>query len=281
MTPPPAATAAARLGTARRAPAQPGHRRTLRRSLSPRAARRISGSSMRATAVTGRIAAPALPRIELRLPRPSLSAVTRRIGLGGFVGGRMWIGVFAGLLLGLVFLQVSLLKLNSGISLNVERAQALERDNAGLRGSLAQLDAGQRIQDVAGALGMVMPGAGAVCYLDARTHGACSGGDAAAASTATDPAQTTAPPAPTGAAVVDTGQPSAQTTGTTTPATATPPSTATQAPATQTQGTAPTAQAPAQPQGVTAPTSAPAPTPAPAAAPATTGSGGVSAPVGG
>jgi len=275
MTPPPAATAAARLGSStRRAPAQPGHRRTLRRSLSPRAARRISGPSLRATAAAGRIAAPALPRIELRLPRISIGAVTRRFGLGGFVGGRMWIGVFAGLLLGLVFLQVSLLKLNSGISLNVERAQALERDNAGLRASLAQLDAGQRIQDVAGALGMVMPGAGAVCYLDARTHGACSGGDAAAAATATDPAQTTAPPAPTGAAVVDTGQPSSQTMGTTTPATTAAPQ-QTQVPATnQTQpAAAPTTQAPGQTQATAAPTSS--------AAPATTANGGVSAPVGG
>ncbi|HEY5144644.1 MAG TPA: hypothetical protein VII98_14190 [Solirubrobacteraceae bacterium] len=275
MTPPPAASAAARLPAGRRAPAQPGHRRTLHRSLAPRAARRISGPSPAA----GGIGAPALPRIDLRLPRLSPAAITRRIGLGGFVGGRMWIGVFAGLLLGLVFLQVSLLKLNSGISLNVERAQALERDNAALRGSLSQLDAGQRIQDVAGALGMVMPGAGAVCYLDARTRGACSGGDAAAASTATDPAQTTAPPPPTGAAVVDTGQPSAQSTGTTTPATtttsapaATQPQGATQGPATQTQ-----APAPAQTQGAAAPTA----TQAPAGAPATTANGGVSAPVGG
>ncbi len=273
MTPPPAATAAARLGGARRSPAQPGHRRTLRRSLSPRSARRVSGPSLRVTAAAGGVAAPALPRIDLRLPRLSPGAITRRIGLGGFVGGRMWIGVFAGLLLGLVFLQVSLLKLNSGISLNVQRAQALERDNAGLRASLAQLDAGQRIQDVAGALGMVMPGAGAVCYLDARTRGACSGGDAAAAAAATDPAQTTAPPAPTGAAAVDTGQPSVQT-----GAAATTPATQTQAPAAQTPGTAPTAQAPVQTQGTPAP--AATPTPAPAALPATTANGGVSAPAG-
>ena len=270
MTPPPAASAAARLGTGRRAPAQPGHRRTLRRSLSPRSARRVSGPSARSAAAGAQALAPALPRIDLRLPRVSPRALTGRIGLGGFVGGRMWIGVFAALLLGLVFLQVSLLKLNSGISVNVERAQALERQNASLRGALSQLDAGQRIQDVAGALGMVMPGAGAVCYLDARTRGACSGGDAAAASNATDPAQTTAPPAPTGAAVVDTGQPTPQSTGTTTPATVQQPA---QAPATQQQS-----QSPAQPQA-TPPT--PTAAPAPAATPAAAANGGAAAPVGG
>ena len=37
---------------------------------------------------------------------------------------------------------------------------------------------------------MVMPGAGAVCYLDARRSGACSGGDPAAAASAVDPAPT-------------------------------------------------------------------------------------------
>ena len=41
-------------------------------------------------------------------------------------------------LLGLVFLQVSLLKLNTAISVNVERSAKLERDNAQARASISQ-----------------------------------------------------------------------------------------------------------------------------------------------
>ena len=72
--------------------------------------------------------------------------------------GRGLIGVLACALLGLVFLQVSLLKLHTGITQNMERAQVLERDNAVRRAAISKLDAGRRIEDVAGKLGMVMPG---------------------------------------------------------------------------------------------------------------------------
>jgi hypothetical protein len=258
MTPPPAATAAGRITGP--APAA-GHRRRVRQGAAPRAPRRVSGPSRpRAARAAG--PAVALPRpSRLRLPRPSLPRVRpehARAGAAraaGLLSGRALIVALAGLLLGLVFLQVSLLKLNTQISQNVERAAVLERANAGTRAEIARLDAGRRIQDVAAQLGMVMPGAGALCYLDARRPGSCTGGDPAAAASAVDPAATTAPPLPEDVAAAEATAPAAD------PA----------APATEPAAAAPEPAAPATEPAAAAPESAaPATEPAVAPAPATT-----------
>jgi hypothetical protein len=174
--------------------------------------------------------------------------------VAGLLRGRALIVALAAMLLGLVFLQVSLLKLNTQISQNVERAAVLERANAGTRAEIARLDAGRRIQDVAAQLGMVMPGAGALCYLDARRPGACTGGDPAAAASAVDPAATTAPPLPEDAAAAEAAEPAVD------PAAVAAPEPVAAAPATE-----PAAAAPAP-----APEVEPAPAAAPAPAPATT-----------
>lgn len=188
MTPPPAATAAPRAGGLRRTGA-----RIPRRVSGPA---RSSAASRTARASGGALALPRgleLPRVS---PRALAASAARRVRAA--LGGRGLIVVLAGMLLGLVFLQVSLLKLNTGISQNVEAAHELERGNAALRTTISRLDAGQRIQDAAAGLGMVMPGPGSVCYLDARRGGPCSGGDPAAADSVADapPAQPAAAPAP-------------------------------------------------------------------------------------
>lgn len=178
MTPPPAATIAGRrpAATKRRAPSSrapsraPGPRR-------PQAQRAV-----------------ALPRpLVLRLPRLSLRAIPAAIPARRLLGGRGVIAVLGALLLGLVFLQVSLLKLNTAISVNVERAAQLERDSAQARATVSKLDAGRRIQDAAGQLGMVMPAAGSICFLAAQRGGPCSGGDVAQAGAGLDPAADVAP----------------------------------------------------------------------------------------
>ena len=69
---------------------------------------------------------------------------------------------------GIVFMQVSLLKLNSGISRSVETAATLERVNAGLETEVARLSSGERIQRAAAGEDMVAPPAGDVGYLTAR-----------------------------------------------------------------------------------------------------------------
>jgi HAMP domain-containing protein len=238
--PPPAATAAPRASALRR----PGGR----------IPRRISGPVRSPSVSRTQGGALALPR-GLELPRisPRALAASAAWQLRAALGGRGLIVVLAGLLLGLVFLQVSLLKLNTRISQSVEAAHELERGNAALRTTISRLDAGQRIQDAAGGLGLVMPGPGSVCYLDARRGGPCSGGDPTAAASAADalPAQSAAP------AVTATPAPQA-----TTPA---------QQPASATVQPDPVQAQPAQPQAP-APAAAPAPIPPapvqqPAAAP--------------
>ena len=176
--PPPAATAAPRIAGTRRLGGRPGSRipRRVSGPVAPRPLRAAAGGLT-------------LPRPgDIHIPRPSAHVVGDALARAkGVFRGRGVIVLLAGMLLGLVFLQVSLLKLNTQITQNVERAQALERDNAVKRTVISRLDAGRRIQDVAGQLGMVMPGAGSVCYLDAGRAGSCSGGDPAAAASAVDP----------------------------------------------------------------------------------------------
>jgi cell division protein FtsB len=155
-------------GSTARAKARPasGHRaRTLRRSSAPRVHRRVSGPA------GGRAAAAAavLPRLHPAPLGPRLVAFATTLPDRGFVDrmvrGRVWIAVLGLLLIGLVATQVSLLKLNAGIGRSVERSAALERANGSLRAQVSQLESGERIQEQAAALGMVMPPAGQITYL--------------------------------------------------------------------------------------------------------------------
>ena len=82
--------------------------------------------------------------------------------------GRVWI-CFVGLaLMGIVAMQVSLLKLNSGIGRAVETTGTLERQNSQLEASIARLASGERIRAAADKGGMVTPAAGEVRYLRVR-----------------------------------------------------------------------------------------------------------------
>lgn len=79
--------------------------------------------------------------------------------------GRRLILLLGAALIGLVFLQVNLLRINTTMSADVEKAQMLQRDNASKRALIAQMGAGRRVEGAAGGLGMVMPAATEVCYL--------------------------------------------------------------------------------------------------------------------
>jgi hypothetical protein len=65
-------------------------------------------------------------------------------------------------------MQVSLLKMNAGISRAVETSTTFERSNAALETSIARLGSQERIRSAAVAQGMVSPPAGSVGYLTAR-----------------------------------------------------------------------------------------------------------------
>jgi cell division protein FtsL len=166
--------------SASRAKARPGAghgARTTRRSPAPRIARRVSGPGRGRAAAA---AAAVLPRPQLAPLGPRLVAFASTLPDRSFVDrmvrGRVWIGVLGLLLIGLVFTQVALLKLNSGIGSAVERAAALDRVNGELRAQVSQLESGERIQERAAALGMILPPAGQISYV--RPQG---GGDVNAA----------------------------------------------------------------------------------------------------
>jgi len=131
----------------------------------PRHARRLSGPVART------VPGVALPR---PVPRGSTGAFERLRALPDhrlvdrLLRGRAWIWLIGIMLGGIVAMQVSLLKLNAGISHSVETASTLERVNADLETEVARLSSGERIQAAAADEGMVAPPAGDVGFLTAR-----------------------------------------------------------------------------------------------------------------
>lgn len=275
--------------------------------------RRVSGPAKgrgaraaSARGATARAAAARAPQARGGLlgPRPALAGGPRGAALGSrlarravtlhdapvldrLIRGRAWIPIVAVGLMGLVFLQVSLLKLNTGIGRAVQSAGTLERQNAELRGQVSLMDSGQRVQDVAAERGMVLPAAGQVHYLHA---GKASAAGAAQSVTAPDPvaqqpvgavASSTAPggivtgtPEPAGAAATAPVQAPAATGGAATPTTTTTPGVATGSPAPATStatpgGTATSGGATTQTQNQTQ-----TQTPAQSQAPSSTGTAG-------
>jgi cell division protein FtsL len=235
---PPAATAAAR--------------DTLRARPVPRRPRRISGPA-RAPRVPSRERDP----LAVRLGRAAMRVGDARL-LDRLVRGRAWIALLAIGLMGIVFMQVSLLRLNAGISRAVTAADTLDRQNSLLRADISRLDSGERIQDVAAKLGMVLPPAGDVHYLDGRE---ADGRRAAASIRPPSPMAATANA--TASATPATGAPAAATAAATTTAPAQGAATgaAASTPAT-TQGaaTGPAASTPAQGAATGAAASTPATT---------------------
>lgn len=148
MTPPAAATAAGRTATP---PA-------------PRVPRRVSGPARQ------RPRPVAAPPVGLRVA-DRVRALPDAPFLDRLIHGRAWIGIVAVALLGIVFMQVSLLKLNAGIGADVKKVQTLERANAELRAQVSRLASGSRIQEFANGLGLVMPPADGFRYVTAGRIG--------------------------------------------------------------------------------------------------------------
>ena len=155
----------------------------------PAVARRVSGplnpqgarSEPRAPAMSGAAPSPR-PRMAsrppLRLAAGGASVVLRVAEAAMDVSGsrtmdrlvrsRGWVVIVAFGLIGIVAMQVSLLKLNAGIGRAVETVATLERGNASLRGEISRLSSGDRIQALARSRGYVMPEPADVTYLRAR-----------------------------------------------------------------------------------------------------------------
>lgn len=265
--PPPAATAAGRL----------------RGGAAPRVPRRVSGPVTRPRAGGA-------PRARARRRARGARAASAVAFLRGLpdarlldrlLRGRAWIALIAVALIGIVFMQVSLLKLNAGIGRAVTTVDTLERQNAELRADVAALDGEGRIQDVAAEAGLLLPPAGDVEYRDARRADAARAARAirapdharAAELTAPAPPSTTASAVPgvaDPAAAAPSPEPAAPGTAAAAPPAASAPTAAAPATATTAPATAPTATVPA------APTTA-----APVQGSTTTVAGAVAAPEGG
>ena len=147
MTPP--AAAAAPTVRPRRAPA-------------PRGPRRISGPARPATAPR-RPATDATDQAGLVLGLLSaLESLAQHRLLDRLIRGRVWIGLVAFALIGIVTLQLGLLKLNGGIGRALEHEALLQRENAALSIENSELAAGTRVEQSAAKLGMAfVPARGA------------------------------------------------------------------------------------------------------------------------
>jgi hypothetical protein len=155
----------------------------------------------RALAMSDAALAPApRPRVPSR-PPPRLAAggaslvlrvADAAVGVSGsrtmdrLVRSRAWVVIVGFGLIGIVAMQVSLLKLNSGIGRAVETAATLERTNATLRAQVSRLSSGDRIQALAGSRGFLMPEPSDVTFLRAGTLSA-DGARAARRMRAPDP----------------------------------------------------------------------------------------------
>jgi cell division protein FtsL len=165
-----------------------GHRSGVTRPVSPRTSRRVSGPLGGAprAAATPTAVAPAPARTRPASPRPLAPRPgTRRTSdprrtakaargpwparctgyvralpdhalLDRIIRGRAWIPLLGVLLVGIVAMQVEVLKLNAGIGRSLDRATALQGQNELLRSSVSQLSDEQRIESIAAQKGMVM-----------------------------------------------------------------------------------------------------------------------------
>jgi cell division protein FtsL len=216
--------------------------------------RRVSGAG-------GAVAAPA--PIPLRRPLDLLRGLPDSKLLDRLLRGQGWVVLIGVALMGIVALQVSLLKMNAGIGQSIERGAHLERQNADLRAEVSKLSSEERIASVAGRLGLVMSDANEFRYVEVR--GAVDARKAASVMRAPDPVEqpitTSTSAAATPAATTTTAPTTTTTTAPASGTTATAPPATTTAPA-QTAPTVPQTPTQATPTGTTSgATAAPAGTP--------------------
>jgi hypothetical protein len=121
-----------------------------------------------------RVSGPVAKPRAVPAPRPYTSVFERLRALPDhrvvdrLLRGRVWICFIGIALMGIVAMQVSMLKLNSGISRAVETSATLERQNSDMEASIARLASGERIRAAADRTDMVTPAAGEVHYVRVR-----------------------------------------------------------------------------------------------------------------
>jgi hypothetical protein len=89
--------------------------------------------------------------------------------LDRLIRSRIWIAVIAFALIGIVAMQLWVLKLNGGIGRAIEHESLLQGENAALSSSNAEMSAGDRVEQLAGTEeGMVIVPPGALRFLTVR-----------------------------------------------------------------------------------------------------------------
>jgi cell division protein FtsL len=124
-----------------------------------------------------------------------LEALSSHRLLDRLIRGRMWIGIVAFALIGIVTLQLGLLKLNSSIGHALEAESQLQRENAALSIENSELAGGNRVESQAERLGMRLTSVGGLQFHE--SHARSDVPQAAAALRETPkPAEATATEAP-------------------------------------------------------------------------------------
>jgi cell division protein FtsL len=167
MSPPPAAAAAPAV-----APRRPA--RGVRPSRSTRPARgtspprRVSGPARRAP--RGGAAAPAATGglLEALAGRSRLDLLEGRLTDLRSIGSRAWIALVTFALIGIVAMQLWMVKLNVGIGRALEHEASLQRENSTLSIDDSMQSSGERIEQLAAARGMVIAPPGALHFEQAR-----------------------------------------------------------------------------------------------------------------
>ncbi len=155
-----------------------------RRPAAPRGPRRVSGPARRpAQARPAERTAGADAGLVLGLVG-ALEAVAGHRLFDRLIRGRAWIGIVAFALIGIVTLQLGLLKLNGGIGRALEHEALLQRTNTALSIENSELAAGTRVEAQAGHLGMAFAPSGSLHFLSANAHGDIAKATAALSSAA-------------------------------------------------------------------------------------------------
>lgn len=114
-----------------------------------------------------------LPRRPARTPLRRVPVSVPRLPTGArlldsLLRGRAWIALVGVLLVGIVFFNVDLLRVNRQLAITGEKSTAVKRQNAQLELQLAHLSSTERLQTSAAKRGMTMPLPGQVHFIKAR-----------------------------------------------------------------------------------------------------------------
>jgi cell division protein FtsL len=174
-----------------------------RRAPTPRGPRRVSGPVRRAPSIAPRRstrpgAATTVNGFALGLIS-AVEALAQHRLLDRLIRGRMWIAIVAFALIGIVALQLGLLKLNGGIGRAIEREALLQRQNAALSVENSELAAGPRVEALASQLGMAFASPSQLRFLDSHPRADTARAAATLAAAARTAAQPTSEAGASGA----------------------------------------------------------------------------------